>query len=147
MKKETLKSKSIDDERFALVKVNLNKRIVYDYFTNEIVMKNLDKSIFKSWNNNKMLIKNNELLLVGNNGTQINFHKKIKNNRWEHFMGVGIGLLFLNRVALEWENAINKCNYYDVNSRDRWGIGKKNKGKMWDATKIFNMMLKDKMKK
>ena len=135
--------KSIDDERFALVKVNLNKKIVYDYFTNNIVMKNFDKSIFKSNWDNKMLIKNNEVLLIANNGTQINFCKKIK-NKWEHFMGIGLGLFMPNLIALEWENAIDRCNYYDVNSRDRWGIGKKNKDKMWSDTEIVKMMLKNK---
>jgi len=139
-------SKSIDDERFALVKLNLNNKKVYDYFTNKIVMENLDKSIFKSGWDSKMLIKNSELLLVANNGTQINFHKKIK-DEWEHFIGLGIGLFMPNLIALEWESVIDKCDYYDVNSRDRWGIGKKNKGKMWSDTKIVKMMLKEKAKR
>jgi hypothetical protein len=138
-----MKSKSINDERFALVKVNLKNKVVQDYFTNEIVMENIDKSIFKSGWDNKMLIKNNELLLVANNGTTINFHKKI-GKEWKHFMGLGLGLFMPNLVALQWENAIDKCDYYDVNSRDRWGIGKKNKGKMWSDTKIVKMILKDK---
>ena len=141
-----MKTKSIDDERFALVNLDLKKKEVSDYFTTEIVMKNFDKSIFKSGWDNKMMVKNKELLLVANNGTQINFHKKIK-NEWEDFMGLGIGLLMPNLVALEWGSAIDKCDYYDVNSRDRWGIGKKNKGRMWSDTKIIKMMLKEKNKR
>jgi len=141
-----MKSKSINDERFALVKVNLKNKVVQDHFTNEIVMENIDKSIFKSGWDNKMLIKNNELLLIANNGTTINFHKKI-GKEWENFMGLGLGLFMPNLIASQWESALDNCDYYYVNSRDSWGRGKKNNATMWSDTKIVKMILKDKEKR
>ena len=133
-------TKKIEDERFALVNINLVKGIVKDYFTGKEVG-NINKNNFKSSLDNRMLIKNNETLLVSNNGTQINFSKKI-NKEWEHFIGIGLGLMFPNPDGLNWEFIVDNCNYFDVNSRDRWGIGKKNKGRMWSDTKIVNMILK-----
>ena len=117
-------NKPLNKDYYYLLKViGINKleTTFCDYFNNSDNI----HDIFTYFDDNTNIFKKNEAVLVGFNGTQINFDKKIK-GKWQHVLGIG-GFIFGNHNAFRWLEFLNKCNRLEVDSKEIWGLGKYSK--------------------
>ena len=141
-------NKKVGWERFALVKfkVQQKKVTVQDFFNQNCVM-NVNTAPLCYGDTGGLVFKNNEVVLVGNNGTQINFEQKI-NKHWVHTIGLGL-LWSIQSTGGLWEQFIDKCKYIDIDGDEIWGIGKfKNKKSLSSQTyKIVERLIQKKEKK
>lgn len=71
-------------------------------------------------------LRSSEVMLVGNNGTGINFDRKI-HGKWEHIMNLSAGPKLLGRPTPDfdmWEYVLHIFRHLDINDNEVWGLGK-----------------------
>jgi len=112
------------DERFALVRVTFkgSRATCTDLFNSATKVEANTSTL-----NRGSQVRSGEVLLVGNNGTQINFDRESRAGEWEHFLGFGAGpkLLGLPTPLFDlWEDFIDHCHFIDISSDEVWGLGK-----------------------
>lgn len=107
-------------ERFVLTKINIGGLglSISDFFDpSKKLVVNLEN--FRSLSDGKLMVKENQLMLLNESGTTINFTVQAGLN-WFDIRGVSL----THPEFSQWKTFIAKCNHLDISSNERWGLGK-----------------------